>query len=488
MMRCCEARKKGPDMTDRKSFIKKSLIVLLLFSFCAVTILSSCVPNGTPDDEIFAKLINISREESETVDDDVVASGEYLTIVEVLSITPMKVAVYGTLTDEAVRTGVDAVRVTGGMNTTITQKCVDNYFILSVDLHTPARATFAAVAMKGEEEVGDPLPFSIPYDSTAEDRLDGKSVSVGRDSLLYFSNYLDDYLGKELYTASQVKAIKATVVSRYQAYETRADGSEFGLIYIFVPDVTTVYPSIFLPEDEALKSESLLTRYEQVVNAVSSTKAFVVNYADIVNEGLANGDGIEKYYRLTDSHITEYGSLLLYDRIMAFISEKDPDVIPHTMEEYKEQTIRSQGGDYVRYRGLDPMNITEEIKVYEPSFDMQEGAKKLRVYNDPENGDYTLFTTIDSTDIYTGGAERALITTERTELPNVLVYRDENGILLSRLIAESMDLTLLARNGDYFISMTDANTYRDKVEGKTATDFIIVVVSESSIPNAFAAE
>ena len=475
-------------MTNRTSLLKKTLVILLLCSFCAAMVLSSCVPNGTPDDEIFTNLINISREESEIINDDVVASGEYLTIVEVVSITPMKVAVYGTLTDEAVKAGVDSVRVTGGMNTSITQKCVGDYFILSVDLHTPARSTFAAVAMKGDEEIGDVLPFSIPYDSTAEDRLDGKSVSVGRDSLLYFSNYLDDYLGKELYTASQVKSIKATVVSRYQAYETRADGSEFGLIYVFVPDVTTVYPSIFLPEDEALKSESLLTRYEQVVNAVSSTKAFVVNYQDIVNEGLAAGDGIEKYYRLTDSHITEYGALILYDKIMTYIAEKDPDVVPRTMDEFKEQTIRAQGGDYVRFRGLDPLNITEEIKIYEPTFEMQEAAKKIRVYNDPDNADYTLFTTIDSSDIYTGGAERALITTERTELPNVLIYRDENGIILSRLIADSMDLTLLARNGDYFISMTDANTYRDKVEGKAATDFIIVVVSESSIPNAFAVE
>ena len=51
-----------------------------------------------------------------------------------------------------------------------------------------------------------------------------------------------------------------------------------------------------------------------------------------------------------------------------------------------------------------------------------------------------------------------------------------------------MDLTLLARCGDYFISMTDANTYRDKEEGKAASDFIMVFVSETSISTAFASE
>ena len=475
-------------MLNHKSLLKKSAVGLLLILAFAVMLLSSCVPNGTPDDEIFAKLINISRDESVVEDDDVIASGEYLTIEEVISITPMNVAVYGTISDKAIEAGVDSVRITGGMNTSFTQKCVDDYFIISVNLSTPSRSTFAATAMKGEEEVGDMLPFSIPYDSTAEDRLDGKSVSVGRDSRLYFSNYLDDYLGKELYTASQVKAIKATVVSRYQAYETRADGSEFGLIYVFVPDVTTVYPTIFTPEDEAKKSDALLTRYEQVVTAVSSTKAFCVNYADIVKEGLEAGDSISKYYRLTDSHITEYGALVLYEKVMEYIAGKDADVVPRTMEDFTEKEVKALGGDYVQLRGLDPLAITENITVYEPKFELQEPVAKIRVYNDTDNGDYTLFTTIDSTDIYTGCAERSVVTTERTELPNVLIYRDENGILLSRLIADSMDLTLLARSGDYFISMTDANTYRDKTEGKAAADFIIAIVSESSIPTAFASE
>ena len=475
-------------MLNHKMILKCATAVLLVAVFAVAVLLSSCVPNGTPDDAIFEKLINISREESTVENDDVVASGDYLTIAEVVSITPMNVAVYGTLTDKAVEAGVDSVRISGGVNYSVTQKCIGDYFVISVHLQNPSRSTFAATAMKGEEEIGEMLPFSIPYDSTAEDRLDGKSVSVGRDSRLYFSSYLDDYLGKELYTASQVKAIKATVISRYQAYETRADGSEFGLVYVFIPDVTTVYPEIFTQEDAEKKSESLLTRYEQVVNAVSSTKAFVVDYADIVKEGLGKGDPISKYYRLTDSHITEYGSLLIYEKIMQFVAEKDPDVIPHTIDEFVPKTVHAQGGDYVRLRGLDPLIISEEITIYEPKFEQQAGAAKLRMYNDPDNGDYTLFTTIDSTDIYTGGAERSLVTTDRTPLPNVLIYRDENGILLSKMIAESMDQTLLARCGDYFISMTDANTYRDKVEGKAATDFIMVFVSESSIPTAFASE
>lgn len=472
-------------MFSKKSSMRKAILGILIMLFGTAIILSSCVPDGTPDDEIFKKLIDISREESVVENEDAIASGDYLTIIDVVSITPTNVAVYGTLTDEAVKAGVDSVRVTGGLNSEICQKCSGDYFILSVNLPTTSKSTFVATAMKSGEVIGEPLPFSIPYDSTAEDRLDGKSVSVGRDSRLYYSNYLDDFLGKELYTASQVKAIKATVVSRYQAYETRADGAEFGLIYVFVPDVTTVCPSIFSEEDEAKKSESLLTRYEQVVSAVSATKAHVVDYANIVSEGLANGDDINLYYRQTDSHITEYGTLLLYGKIMDYIATKDPDVVPHTLDDYTSRQVTALGGDYVQNRGMDPNIITETITLYEPKFKYQDGVAKIQLYNDTANKDYSLFTTIDPSDSVISGAERTLISTGRTELPNVLIYRDENGYNLSTKLADSFDQTLLARTGDYFISMTDANTYRDKAEGKAATDFIIIIVSETSIPAAF---
>ena len=102
-----------------------------------------------------------------------------------------------------------------------------------------------------------------------------------------------------------------------------------------------------------------------------------------------------------------------------------------------------------------------------------------------KNGDYTLFTTINSGDQYTGGAERTVIDTDRTELPNVMVYRDESGIMASLMIADSCDVTLLGKANDFAISLTDAGQYRDKEEGKSIVDFIVVFVSESSMGDAF---
>lgn len=467
---------------------KRISILMLVLLACSAVVLGACVPNDPPDDAILTVLYENSAEVSTGAVTDFLAENEYLTINDVISVTPTNVAVFGQLTEKAVSEGIDSVRLSGGVDIQEQENCVDGYFIVSIDLPGTTKATFAATAMKGEEEVGEPLTFSAPYDATAEGRLDGNSVSVGQNSRLYFTKYLDHYLSTELYTASQVNEIKATVAGTYRAYSERAKGAKIGMIYVLVPDVTTMDPSIFREEDASKKDENLLTRYEQIVDALSGTMAHVVDMKAIMQDQLDNGVTIDQLYRQTDSHPTEYAALLMYEEVMKYIAADDEDVVPNTIDQYKAEEVKAHGGDYVAYRELDPEVITETITLYKPTFTYLEEVSNVKLYNDPDNGDYTLFTTIDSTDLYTGGAERVVIDTNRTELPNVMIYRDESGIAASLMIANSCDLTLLSRSGDFAVSLTDVGQYRDKEEGKSMMDYIVVFVSESSIAEAFPVE
>lgn len=466
---------------------RKHALMLAALLFCTALLFCACVPNGSPDEDIFKTILSTSEAEGPGVtDSEALAENEYMTIIDVISITPTNVAVFGQLKDEAVSAGVTSVRITGGAGTEVLESCSDDYFVIPFDLPGTSKATFAATAMRGEEEVGDSLTFTAPYDSTAETRLDGKSVSVGSDSRLYFSKYLDDYLSAKLYTASQVSKIKSVVASTYTAYANRAGGSEVGIIYVFLPDITTMDPSILREEDASRKQEGFLTRYEQIVTALSGTRAKVVDMQTVLQAELDNGKTIYDLYRQTDSHPTEYTAFLMYQEVMKHISALDADVVPRTLDEYTiSDKITVKGGDYVTYRELDPDVITEKITLMKPMFDYQSAVANIKLYADPENMNYSLFTEINSSDAYTGGAERSLVVTNRTELPNVLIYRDENGIAASLMIADSCDQTLLARAGDYTLSLTDAAQYRDKEEGKSVLDCIVVFISESSIPNAF---
>ncbi|MCH5183539.1 MAG: hypothetical protein J1E00_05105 [Oscillospiraceae bacterium] len=480
---------------------KKSLVALLVFSLFLCLLMSACgrkekgeasvstswgdwdVPSGSPDDDITRVSLSVDDTE-ESENPEVLAENESLVLLDVISVTPTSVAVFGQLTEEAMGAGVNSVRITGSAGMEVQESCADGYFVIPVDLPGASEASFFATAMRGAEQVGESLAFTAPYDPTAESRLDGKNVSVGRDSRLYFSKYLDDFLGTNLYTASQLSKIKSVVASTCNVYASRAGGSEVAIIYVFLPDITTMDPGILREEDVAGK-QNLQTRYAQIVTAVSGTKAKVVDMQTVLQAELDSGKTIYDLYRRTDSHPTEYTSFLMYREVMKYLCALDPDVVPRTIDEYTVTEMAVKGGDYVTYRGLDPEVITETVKLLTPTFDYQRAVAKIKLYTDPNNKDYTLFTDINSNDAYTGGAERSTVTTGRTELPNLLIYRDENGIAASLMIADSCDQTLLARAGDFAVSLTDAAQYRDKEERKSVADCIVVFVSESSIPDAF---
>lgn len=468
----------------KKAMTKKNLLLVCLLAACTSMLLCACVPNGSPDDKIFEELIDVSKEESQEENTGVLAESDFLTIINVVSITPNDIAVCGVLKEAAVQAGVDRVRVSGGMNIDQTEAVRDGYFIVPVTLPENTRMTLTASPMKGEEEVDETLSFSAPYDATAEERLDGKSVAVGSDSRLFFSNALGNFTGEEIYTASGVKSIKAGVVSQYRAYESLVDGAKFGLIYVLIPDAAAVDPSILSERLEDTDGQ-FLTRYQQVLEAVSATKANVVDMRAILKAELEAGTPMNELFRITDSHLTEYASILMYQEVMKIIAAKYPQTEYRTVEDFDvaEKTVR--GGDYVLFRGLDPEVFTETIKLYTPKKAYGDGVSDIILYNDSVNNDYSLFTTIDAKDGKTSAAERSLVNNENTDLPNALIYRGENGMFASKLIADSLNQTLLARVGDYFISMTDAKTYRNKTAEKKATDFIIVFVSENDIAAAF---
>ena len=468
---------------------KRVATVMLVLLTCTVMLLSACVPYKAPDDRVLVDLATKEEGEIQEVS-KFIAENEYMTINTIVSVSPTNVAISGQLKDKALEAGVDAVMVDNNVNLVVTESCVGDYFIVSIDLPGNTAATFAATAMKGEEAVCEPLTFTVPYDATAEDRLDGNGVSVGSDSRLFFTKYLSDYLSEELYTASQITDIKSSVAATYRAYVERAKGERVAMIYVFLPDITTMDPTILRDEDAAKKDPDLLTRYEQVVSAVSGTMVNVVDMQTILQAELDAGKDIYDLYRRTDSHPTEYASFLMYQEVMKYVTALDSDVVPYTLDDFDLQTIDVKGGDLVFYRELDPEIVTETITVLKPKFSYVDAIKSVKIYKDTINGDYSLNTEIVTTDNIIGGAERYEVNTERTELPNVLIYRDENAIHTSLMLASSFDRVLLGRadqkaTNRYAISLTEATQFRDKTEGRAIADFIIVFVSESNIVDAF---
>ena len=215
------------------------------------------------------------------------------------------------------------------------------------------------------------------------------------------------------------------------------------------------------------------------------------------NFDLGHAELMEKYgglFRETDSSLTDYGAYLTYREIMNVVAKRYPDAAPRTEEEFDWKATEVLGGNLVGYREIDKNVIKEEVIAATPKFSLDLGTNapgqskisSLRKYFDYENGDYTVFTTADSADNINGIAERWLIEdTSRTDLdlPSALIYRDYSALVLSDILAERFEKCMLNKAGELALNLTIAGQYAS--EGDKVVDYIIVIVSEENLDNAF---
>jgi hypothetical protein len=308
---------------------------------------------------------------------------------------------------------------------------------------------------------------------------------------------LDDLNGTNIYTESQLNSIRRYVTSTVTTYYERAGSHQAELIYVLIPNATTVYNDeengVNDIDPDELYDKPYTTIYEQMYDALENgTRATVI---DMRETFLANKDGEKALYRVTDSALSDYGAYLTYKAIMDKVAERFPDAAPHGEDEFEWKTVSTVGGNLVGYRELDKNVIKEDILVATPKFNMNVGADNLKVssirkYIDGEDGDYGYFNTINTSDEFNGVAERLTIDAgkNRTEetalnLPNALVYRDYSSLSFTDLLAERFNHSLFVAAGEYSINLNYAN--QNAAEGKEVVDYIIVIMSEDSMDKAF---
>ena len=64
-----------------------------------------------------------------------------------------------------------------------------------------------------------------------------------------------------------------------------------------------------------------------------------------------------------------------------------------------------------------------------------------------------------------------------------MIYRDEGSYTFSDILAERFDKSLLGKSGDFIVNLSNSILYR--AEDKNVVDYIIVILSESNMENAF---
>ena len=399
--------------------IRRTALLLALLMLLSVA-LAACVNlDEVPEVNPKEALGTTSGATGETSEDELITpdgATDAPVVSTIVNITPSTVALSGTCEAGA------TIRVSGGKEDVETT-ANGTYFIIETELTYQKNLLRVTAQVEGKEKSLE-REVIASRDATAETRLDGNSVSVGAGSRLYFDKMVEDANGSNLYTASQLKDIRNYIndtVSSY--YNDRAGAQPVELIYVLVPNATTIYPEVF-PEGVVTKPFS--TVYDQVLETLGNTQATVVDMREIFMNLRDDATVNETYgglYRVTDSALTDYGAYLTYNEIMKIVSVNFPDAAPRAIDEFEWNKITAKGGNLVNYRELDGSVINEEIVTATPKFDMKLGSNKignssiasLVKYLDVKHGDYGYFNTNDTEDGPLRDGERRAV--QRAELP-----------------------------------------------------------------------
>ena len=470
--------------------LRRAAAMLLLVMLVSAT-MCACVntDDGTDlIDEYSVDLTVSSKAIEESVDDISTEEGhtEAPTVEQLENVTPDTVAICGKCEEGA------TIRVTGGEEDVETT-AIGDYYIICTKLKYSNNLLKITAQVEGKE-ISAEREFVASYQATADKRLDGNSVSVGIGSHLYFDKMVEDMSGDNLYTASQLNTIRdyvADTVTGY--YNDRAGGQKAELIYVLLPDVTTIYPEIV---PEGVVGDTNTTIYDQILGTLKQTRATVVDLRETFmalkeDEQTAENGGI---YRITDSALTDYGAYIAYSEIQKVIEKNFPDAKARTMDEFDWKKVKAKGGNLVNFRELDKDIITEDIIVATPKFSFNYGTNgagtsslsALRKYVDKDNADYNFFTTVDNNDNINGIAERWLVDTARKDsvnLPNTLIYHDYGALSFLDILIERTEKSMIAKSEDFAVNLS--NTLQYAADGKNVVDYIIVIVSEENMDNAF---
>ncbi len=476
--------------------LRSRAIILGLLMLLSVT-LAACVNTDDVEEILDTGEIGADISDVVSVEDDLpCAEGQTKapSVSKIIHVETMKVAIFGECEKDA------TIKCTTPGDKVYETKANGTYYILEVDLvyETENNILKLTAQADGLTESVERVQ-NVRKNATAQGSVDGTNVSVGVNSRLYF----DRMVSYKLFNLNVLTEIRNSVNGDYDAYKTAAVknaqsvAQDVELIYVFVPNATTVYPEI-LPAGVA---DNAGKRYNQVIDTLSEgvkSGVTIINMYDVFAEQ-RDSEEAKKYggiFRETDSNLTDYGSYLVYQTLMNHISaEKFPDAAPKALDQFTVENKTAIGGDLVTSRGFASSEITENIAVFTPKFleglayteRSQAKLNEFTKFVDKEDGDYSYFLSSSSDDVM-GLNERWFVETVRGDvnLPSAHIYRDNANLGVSDILAERFEYALFMKANDYDLSFGETTMH--KPEDKDAVDYVIVFVSEDSIDRAFANE
>jgi hypothetical protein len=227
---------------------------------------------------------------------------------------------------------------------------------------------------------------------------------------------LNDYYGNNLFNDSQLEALNK-LVDRRLARVREKSGVDTKLIYLVAPNNLTIYPETARDEWKA-KKKTTDSRRQQFIRMMNERNDPDTIAVDIVDFMLQNKDMGKLYYQ-TDTHWDTLGAYFGYYKLMKAIAVDFPDAAPYELDKFNIKAIRQDGGDLVRFLGLNTSQNSETTYTC-----TLKGASQAKVVSEDSAIPSTAFVTS---------------TVNNSKLPTAVVMRDSFGYSIQKFLYEHFE-------------------------------------------------
>ena len=277
-----------------------------------------------------------------------------------------------------------------------------------------------------------------------------RAIGSNKEFQFFLDLMVPDFEGTNLYNESILNQMKKRVSDRLDQMHKYNKDAE--IVYMIVPSPMTTYPEL-VPE-RYTKTDGI-TAFDQITGKLKEAGATVIDLRDTFNKH--KNDEMPIYYKL-DSHWADYGAYLAYVELFEHISKKFPDAKPRDIDEFKWTADYYTSADACLYLGIPQVQVKEYG--YYREFD----------FADPGN--------ITSVPRYRGmqliyndlTCDEKVFTTNRSNLPSCVVYRDSYSAAIYDLIPEKMNKT-------HYIGMW-SYAWQSWTVNNEKPDYVIYILSE----------
>ena len=350
------------------------------------------------------------------------------------------------------------ITVTGGAREIVSNSDY-GYFLVEVPI-LQGNNTLTLTAKVDGKDASEKLEYEVsPQEgiNIFEDKAELATI-VGADYQNVFYGNVPYFTGENLLNDTQINDIKELIQNRFSKLKD-SGLKDTEIIYMIAPSPMNIYSELMPPEYNQNTENNLLKQFSK---AATEAGAVVLDLTDVMME---NKNGEYKIYHKTDSHWTDYGALLGYNKLMEHIGKKFPAAKPRPVTDFNVYNKEMYLGDIFVMLELETNSLRETSSFVDLNFEAPGVSDTI----------YTGENLCPNHDV--NGYSHSTGNDKIKDLPTAYIIRDSYGGVIYPYLTDRFSWADWGAWRDF---ANPLNLYDIEIKNP---DYIIYIISERNIEN-----